>query len=178
MRVARGTLSGLGTYQGPVPVVLIDGTVIQDPNSQAPTDAECIPYRCGADASNLGARLWCAYYGRGGNQPCLDVCDQYSSEGASTCAISIVAPEPASTAVANAHVSKAVQAAAPPGAPAVLTPQSIVQPLPDITAVFAPIPVSNCSGWQSVNGWVQDNPLLAGALLFGAYLLAARGKRK
>ena len=171
MRIGIGAL---GTYQGPVPVTLVDGTVIQDPNSQSPTDAQCIPYRCGADPNNIGARLWCGYWGRGGNTPCHRECGSY---GAYLCARSVVQPPQPSTAISNANVSKAVTAAAPPSLPAKLSPQNIVNPLPDITQALAPVSVSTCSTWQGFNGWIQDNPLIAAGILAGAFVIAYRSLR-
>lgn len=170
MRIGMGAL---GTYQGPVPVTLIDGTVINDPNTQSPTDAQCIPYRCGADPSNVGARLWCGYWGRGGNTPCHPECGKY---GANLCLIGVVQPPQPSTTIANTNVSKAVAAAVPPSVPARLTPQSIVNPLPDISLTLAPVPVATCSDWQGLNGWIADHPLLATGILAGAFILAYRGK--
>jgi hypothetical protein len=172
MRIGMGDL---GTYQGPVPVTLIDGTVIEDPNSQVPTAAQCVPYQCGADPSNVGARLWCAYYGRSG---ALDPCavNECGSYGASLCAHSVVQPAQPSTVVSNAAVSKSVTKAVPASTPPRLNPQNIVNPLPDITQALAPVPVSTCSQWQELNGWIQDNPLIAVGILAGAFFLAYRSQ--
>jgi hypothetical protein len=172
MRIGMGAL---GTYQGPAPVTLIDGTVIQDPNTQSPTAAQCVPYQCGADPDNQGARLWCAYWGRGG---ALDPCaaNECGSYGASLCARSVVQPVQPSATVSNARVTQAVTAAAPTSISARLTPQNIVSPMPDITQALAPVPVATCSDWQLLNGWIQDNSLLAAAILAGAFMLAYRGR--
>lgn len=173
MRVAARSLGALGDYLGPTPVTLIDGTVIQDPGNTPATQAQCDPFICGADASNLAARYWCAFWGHAGNAPCRPVCAQYDSEGASTCSIQIAGgAAPPSPAIQNAQVTQAVVAAMPPGKPANLTPKTIVQPMPDITAALSPIPVQQCSLWESVNGWISDNPLLAAALLVGGFAVA------
>jgi hypothetical protein len=173
MRVSARSLGSLGDYQGPSPVTLIDGTVISDPGSTPATQAQCDPYICGADAENLGARIWCAFWGRAGNAPCRPVCAQWDSEGASTCEIAITgaAAPPPTSAVQNAQVNQPVAQAMPPTAPATLTPATIVAPMPSITAALAPEPAQTCSDWQSVNGWIADNPLFAAAIAVGAFAI-------
>ena len=62
----------------------------------------------------------------------------------------------------------------PPAAmPVALTPQNIVQPLPDIVAVVAPLPIPQpVSIWCELNAAITNNPLLAVAALGGiAFLL-------
>ena len=61
----------------------------------------------------------------------------------------------------------------PPGMP-VLTPENIVQPLPQITQnAIPPVPVSGqCDWWSELNGAIAQNPGMAVLILAGAtYLL-------
>ena len=51
-----------------------------------------------------------------------------------------------------------------------LTPQNIARPLPDITAVLEPMQ-PECSGWQQLNGWINDNPAIAAVGLVAVYFL-------
>jgi hypothetical protein len=39
---------------------------VVDPTVPA-TDADCLPFRCGAQTGNTNAHFWCAYWGRAGN---------------------------------------------------------------------------------------------------------------
>lgn len=61
----------LGDYSGPTPVYDYHGNLV-DPNTPA-TAADCLPFACGAQASNLNARLWCAFWGQArALSPCTD----------------------------------------------------------------------------------------------------------
>jgi hypothetical protein len=60
---------GLG-YSGPTPIVDYYGNT-RDPNS-APSDADCLPFQCGA-SNNLAAILWCSFYGKSRSRAgCVD----------------------------------------------------------------------------------------------------------
>lgn len=67
-------------------------------------------------------------------------------------------------------------APSPVPAPTKLTPQSLVQPLPDVTAIFNPLPVP-CSSWQELNAAIEQNPVIAVAVLAGLYLLLRKRGR-
>jgi hypothetical protein len=78
---------------------------------------------------------------------------------------------------------------APPDAPQVnipastpvLTPANIVQPLPDITQANAPVIVTgqDSSCWCSLNQMINDNPVIALAVLAGvAMLILPKGARR
>ena len=138
---------------------LISGKTITDPNTPA-TAADCLPYQCGADASNTDALQWCSIWGQSGVLSCGDPsCAPWAScqPGA------VGAPAPAQ-----------VQPQLP-----VLTPQNIVQPLPDVAAAVAPVPVAEDSGlWCSLNGAIAENPMLAVLTLAAvAVLLWPKGAR-
>lgn len=49
-----------------------------------------------------------------------------------------------------------------------LTPQTLVQTFPDITAVLAPVQ-PQCSGWQQINAWINSNPAIAALGLVAVY---------
>jgi hypothetical protein len=148
-------------------VSLLDGTFIANPMSTPATAAQCLPYQCGADPTNNAARAWCSFWGQVGAFACADEqCDPVRSLLTEWC--------PSPTLAAPAPVS------ANPTLP-MLTPQNITQPLPDITAATAPTPVAtpSCSFWCVLNQAIDDNPLIAVAILAGgAALLWPRGKRR
>ena len=55
-------IRALGDYSGPTPVYDYNGVLV-DPNVAA-TAAQCLPFQCGAQPSNLAARMWCAFWGQ------------------------------------------------------------------------------------------------------------------
>jgi hypothetical protein len=140
---------------------LISGKSITDPMSTPATAADCLPYRCGADSSNMDALQWCSFWGRSGVISCADPsCAPWSS-----------CPAPAMGAPAPPQVQ--------PQLP-MLTPQNIVQPLPDVAAAVAPVPVDQDNGglWCSLNGAIAQNPMLAVLSLAAvAVLLWPKGGR-
>lgn len=168
MRIGIGAVSN---YPGPVPVTLLTGENIADPGTTQATEADCLPYQCGEDPENTAALFWCAFWGQSRARACTDpACGPYQQ--------ACVFQAPAAKATMNAAVTPAVQAAvqstAPSYAPARLTPQNIVQAMPDITLALAPVPVQSCDAWLEVNGWISDNPLLAAAILAGTFVIAWR----
>lgn len=58
---------------------------------------------------------------------------------------------------------------------AVITNDNLTQPLPDITVMLRPRPPV-CSGWEALNGAINDHPLIALAVL-GATLAILWGPR-
>ena len=65
-----------------------------------------------------------------------------------------------------------------PASTPVLTPSNILQPLPDITQANAPVIVSSDSCWCALNRMINDNPVIALALLAGvAALIFPKGRR-
>lgn len=138
---------------------LISGKTITDPRIPA-TAADCLPYKCGADASNTDALQWCSLWGQAGNLSCGDP----------SCAPWASCPAPAVATPAPAQVQ--------PQLP-ILTPQNIVQPLPDVAAAVAPAPVAqDDSMWCQINGAIAENPMLAVlALAAAAVLLWPKGGR-
>lgn len=138
---------------------LISGKTISDPSIPA-TAADCLPYQCGADSSNTEALQWCSFWGQAGVLSCVNPsCAPWAScqPGAAG------GPAPAQAA---------------PQLP-VLTPQNIVQPLPDVAAAVAPVPVADDSSlWCQINGAIAENPMLAVLTLAAmAVLLWPKGTR-
>jgi hypothetical protein len=160
MRIGMGQL-----VSNSIPVTLVSGKVISDPMTQSPSPGDCLPYQCGADSSNGGALQWCSMWGQAGAKPC------YSPECAPAAQWLGNCIQPAVAAPTAAVVPTTPAAPAPAPAIPVLTPQNIVQPLPDITAVVAPIPEQSCSFWCDLNTAIAANPMIAVAVLAGAAFL-------
>jgi hypothetical protein len=60
-----------------------------------------------------------------------------------------------------------------------LTPQTLVRPVPNITAILAPAPSApSCNLWQQLNGWIEEYPLIAAGALVAAYLMARKKGRR
>jgi hypothetical protein len=167
MRIGIGQISN---YPGPSPVTLIDGTVISTPETTKATAAQCLPYQCGEDSSNTAALMWCAWWGQSGVKACTDpACAPYQQ----ACVMKSSPPPAVTNAAAAPAVAKAI-AQSPTPMPAKLTPQNIVQALPDVTLALQPVQVESCSSWDAVNGWISDNAVLAGLLLAGVFVIAWR----
>lgn len=147
---------GLGDYPFPnTPIRLLDGREIQDPAGTRPEPGDCIPYQCGADAGNQGARMWCSYYGQVGSRVCLDPACAPWRDQIPGCTLPYPATQP----------------------PPILTPQNIVQPLPDIGAMLSPVPVPDPerSLWCDLNAAIAQHPFIAlGVLVAGAALVWRR----
>lgn len=161
----------VGAFANYGPVILHDGTVIADPANTPATASQCAPYQCGLDKSNAAAIFWCGFWGQeafGGAQPCTSpACAPYISQ---IPGCSIIQPSPLTP---NAPVP------VPAFPPAVLTPQNIAQPLPDITIANTPVslPSSN-SCLCALNAMIVNNPVIAVlALAAATALLATKGKR-
>ena len=157
-----------GAFSGFGPVILHDGTLIADPANTQATASQCAPYQCGIDQSNAAAIFWCGYWGQegfGGAQPCTSpACAPYRSQ---IPGCNIIAPAPG-------------DAAPPPPVypPPVLTPQNILQPLPDITQANAPVMISTGGCWCDLNQAIEQNPLIAVlALAAATMMLLPRGRR-
>ena len=146
------------------PITLIDGSIIQNPAGQPATAAQCLPYICGADASNADAILWCSESGHVGALTCNDPSCQPWVNQIPGCHITESAVPGTPAAVA-----------APPMSPVSLTPQNIVQPLPNLTDAVAPLPmVSDCGPFDALNGMIAANPVVAVLALFGLAALLWR----
>jgi hypothetical protein len=146
-------------------LTLIDGSVISNPSSTQPTGNQCLAYQCGADPTNTAALEWCSFWNQAAALPCSDPqCDPVRA--LLNCTPPIVAPS---------HPAGPPVIPALPGVPT-LTPLSITQPLPDITATLGPVPVSD--PWCEFNTWLNANPLLAVGILAGtAFVLWPRRGR-
>ena len=146
----------LGDYLGASQVTLFDGTVISDPANTQAHSADCMPFLCGADPNNSAVRYWCSYWNQVQMPACEDPeCAPYRAQ---VPGCNVVLPTP--------------QAPNPPQPvvpPVMLTPQSIVQPMPNITQPNTPVPlpVPDTSCWCNLNQWIEDNPILAGLVLVG-----------
>lgn len=153
-------------------ITLISGKVITNPASTAPAGNDCLPYNCGADSQNQAAIQWCSQWGHVGVYACSSPqCDPVRSLLA--CA---PAPAPAPPPVPPPPPSVLMS---PSLAVPNLTPQNVVQPLPDITATVkpTPIPTAQCSLWCDLNAAIAANPLMAVLILAGgAFLLWPRGR--
>lgn len=139
------------------PVTLYDGSIV-DPSTIA-TLEQCIPGQCGW--GDLNYKLWCASSGQVGNRTCKDpACAPFCPSQS----VFSIPPQ----------ISNPV---APAAMPVALTPQNIVQPLPDIVAVVAPLPIPQpVSIWCELNAAITNNPLLAVAALAGVAFLLWRKK--
>lgn len=128
------------------------------------TFAGCLPYMCGADQGNESAIMACAIAGYSGVFGCTDpACAPYC---------------PNQRLQIPATVSKIPAAAIVKSGPPILTPQNIVSPIPDITRVFAPVPLEiPCSPWAELNQSIMDNPVIAAGLLGLAFFVLWKGKR-
>lgn len=165
MRIALGQIQP--GYLAPS-VTLVSGKVISNPAMQAPTDMDCLPYRCGGDPYNTAARQWCSMFGRAGvlscNSPECDPVRQYLTN----------CTPPIAPAVPVQAGPVPVPLALPPP---VLTPANIVQPIPDITATVAPEPLPSCSLWCDLNRAIAAHPWIAAAVLAAGYLAMRKGNR-
>jgi hypothetical protein len=171
MRIPAVAVRGLGAYPFPnYPVRLVDGREIADPENTFPSAADCLPYQCGADSANQAARMWCSFHGQVGSRSCMDpACEPWRSQ-IPGCNLTYTLP-----ALVNGTLLVPPH---PPAAPPVLTPQSIVQPLPDIAAMLAPVAVASprCSVWCDLNAAIQEHPLIALAILAAGAALIWRKK--
>ena len=139
-------------------IALYDGTVV-DSSSRA-TAAQCLPYQCGMDQTNLDALLWCAQSNEVAARTCVDPeCAPYVDKMGCP---AVAAPP--------------IQLTLPPLP--VLTPANIVQPMPDLLAAVAPIPLSvpSCSLWCDLNALIAQHPAMAVLILAGATALLWRRK--
>lgn len=143
------------------PVTLYDGTVV-DPNT-APGPNDCLAAQCtGWGDDNY--KLWCAMNGQVGTLDCVDPrCTDYCLQQPY---VDIPAP----------LIPYGVPNAPGPGV-ATLTPQNIVQPLPDmllqpaITPAVAVPPPAPPSFFCEMSTAVAENPQIAVLALIGVALL-------
>ena len=100
-------IRALGDYTGPTPVYDYNGVLV-DPNVAA-TAAQCLPFQCGAQPSNLAARMWCAFWGQASaKSACTDpACAPYRP--------SYCTPAPAAPVVKAAAAPAGGGGAAPAG---------------------------------------------------------------
>lgn len=123
------------------------------------TAAQCLPYMCGIPTSP-DILLWCAESGHVGALSCSDPqCVPWRDQVG--CMPPVLAAPPVPITL--------------PPLP-VLTPANIVQPLPDIVAAVAPVPVDLCTWWNELNGWIAAHPELSIVILAGATALLWRRK--
>jgi len=131
-------------------------------SSQGLTWDECVPFMCGAPGS-LAQKMACSQAGYAGVFGCSEPPCVQSGNGCPS--IPSATPRPT-----QAQITGVVSAQ--PQQPATkLTPQTLVRPMPDITAMLAPAPPAPCSAWQDLNAAIQSAPILSIAILAGAYLL-------
>lgn len=143
------------------PFTTITGRMVNDPGSEQATFADCLPYTCGANPEEMLPRQWCAWWGRSGARACVDPACQPWRNQIPGCAPlpPLIPPQPV------------------PVTMPVLTPQNIVQPLPDITSI-APMPLAenDCSLWCVLNGAITAHPVIAVAILVGvAFIVWPKG---
>lgn len=200
MRIGIGALAA--TYPFPMtPFMLINGRQISDPASETPQGDDCLPYQCGADPASDLPRMWCSFWGHSGTRSCaVDVscqpylaripfCHDLVAEIAAVSAPQTVSPtesvppavslSPAVTRPADLALPAAAMLPLPSTIPT-LTPQNIVQPLPDISEMLAPrpVPLPDASLWCVLNGAIEEHPLIAGLILAGGiWLLWRKGKQ-
>jgi hypothetical protein len=154
-------------YYGPAVVTTTSG-VIADPANTPASLNDCLPYQCGLDPSNQGARQWCAFWGRSGNQPCTSPeCLPWIRQIAMPGCGDTPAPPPFQPTVTNYPKISTASAAS-----RALSPQSILRPLPQIVPSPTPEkPQVMCGGFT---GWVNGNPVMAVAALVGLYFMVKR----
>ena len=123
------------------------------------SSAQCLPFMCGMPTSPT-ILLWCAESGHVGALSCGDPqCAPWSDLVG--CPAPVLAAPPVPITL--------------PPLPA-LTPANIVQPLPDISAAVAPVPIDLCNWWSELNGWIAAHPETALFILAGATALLWRRK--
>lgn len=162
MRVSLGQLGGLGAYPFPLtPFTTLTGRHVSDPGSEQATWEDCLPYMCGANPTESLPRMWCSFWGRSGARACVD--NQCAPWRSMIPACSLPTPLP---------TPEQPRPTPPPPIPT-LTPQNIIQPLPDIAQPLEPVvlAVPDCSLWCVINGAIAENPALAVAALAGLALL-------
>lgn len=119
---------------------------------------DCIPYQCGFDPMNQAARYACSVAGFTGVRSCLDpLCQPW-------CPNPKIAPQVKTLAQKFYY-------------PPVLTPQNLVRPVPSITEALMPIDTRPRGGWCGLNESISNHPLIAGAVLVGAFVLVVKGRR-
>lgn len=165
-------------YPYPSPVELPDGRTIWDPGNTPPSFADCRPFQCGEYPDNVAARLWCAYWGKSGALSCGAV----PRSGPVVVPSQNVMPEPtkmplpqATTAVmpSMSTTANATQA----NQQSQLQPTDLLKPMPSIVQSAPVVMDAEAAGLGGgFCQWVNDNPLLAGGLLVGAYFLIAHRK--
>ena len=137
------------------------------------TLADCLPYQCGADAGNEAMIMSCQAAGFNGSRSCYDpACAPYCPPKQSSPRVSKVP-----SASVNRSLHGIGQTATSNN---ILTPQSLVAPLPDVTQALSPQSiVVSCSGWDTLNGSIQDNPVIAALVLGLAFyvLWPKQGRR-
>ena len=180
MRVALGSLGDTvnlangNSYVYPYPrnsFTIANGRQISDPAIDQPEGDDCLPYICGVNGEDA-VLMWCGFWGHSGAKPgCVSPECAAWRDQIPYCGLPQV---PASTPFTN-----------PPAPPLIptLTPENIVQPLPDITTVLQPQPVQiECGAWAQINATIAANPLLAGLVLAGfavaVFVHHSKGKRR
>lgn len=157
-----GGLGDLGSYMGPSPVVTLTRT-ITDPGNTPATRADCVPFMCGVDQSNVGVRQWCSYWGQVGNLACIDGdCLPFVTQ-IPNCQIPV--PTPITPKAQPAIVPTAVATTPAPQPP--LTPPDLNQRLPSIVNP-GPVEVGP-PPCESVSVWIARNQ---GLVLVGLGMLA------
>lgn len=151
-------------YSGPTPVVDYYGNA-RDPN-QAPTLADCIPFQCGAQPSNVNAMIWCSSYGMAQSRPsCTDsACAPFKPAWCpSGAAVSAPAPPPVSAPVSPAAPTQPVQTSGPNAPPTdqgppvtIQTPSGPIQvpagQVPGVTdQTLTPINITIPNIWDSLD---------------------------
>jgi hypothetical protein len=137
---------------------------------------DCLPYQCGADAGNEAMIMSCQANGFNQSRSCYDpLCAPYCPPKQSS-------PRGHSVSkVSTRSVHRSMHGIGQtPSDPAILTPQNLASPLPDVTQALSPQSiVVSCSGWDTLNGSIQDNPVIAALVLGLAFyvLWPKQGKR-
>jgi hypothetical protein len=136
--------------------------------SMPATRADCVPYMCGFDPTNLDVRMWCSEYGQAAALSCVDPDCAPWKDSVPACSLPPPPPlPPASNPIAAAYIAAAQPAPPPP--PPTLTPYNIATPLPDITLALQPLPtLPPCSWWESLNGAIEQHPVIALAVVAAA----------
>ncbi len=135
-------------------------------SSQGLTFEQCVPYMCGQPGPQASINA-CAVAGYTGNFSCAE--SPCTETGNGCTLVSASAPiTPAQIGTQSAPRSRGKRSG--------LTPQNLVPIFPDITARLAPVPAA-CSSWDNLNAAIEQNPVIAVAVLAGLYFLLRKKGR-
>jgi hypothetical protein len=139
---------------------------------------DCVAIQCGVHPSPPDRISICEAMGQTGTRSCIDPACQIhlkvlQSQGTCPATPTVLAVPPAAPSIMPTQASANPPAGQPASPPPVLTPQNIVQPVPDITQAWNPVPspTQKRSFWCDINGSIDAHPAIAAAVLAIAALI-------